>query len=85
TDRVPERDVVRLLARSMVRVPAVVTSRPEWTDRVLNDLSRNYFSAWQRDAVLGGQLILLLDESNCGTLGPFQVTYHDEVGLGVQW
>lgn len=79
----PDREAVRMLARSIVRVPGWVTSTPAWTDAVLDDLAGNFYPAWQKDPVLGGQLVLLLDEASRGTMGPFGVTYDTEVGLGV--
>lgn len=79
----PDRDTVRLLARSSVRVPGWVTTF--WSDMntVLNDLAKNYYAGWQRDPVLSGQLVLLLDPDGSGTMGPFRVTYDREVGLEV--
>lgn len=83
TDERPSQETSRLLAQSMVRVPAWVTSNQAWTDQVLDDLARNFYRGWQKDPVLAGQLVLLLNEKGAGTMGPFDVTYDAEVGLEV--
>lgn len=83
TDIEPDRDTVALIARSIVRVPGWVTDSPSVTDAVLDDLCRTFVRAWQHNPVLGGQLILLLDEEMSATMGPFHVSYDVEVGLEV--
>lgn len=83
TDRVPDWSTVQLIARSMVRVPGWVTSNPRDTDAVLKALSHRYYPEWQRDSILSGQLILLLNATGVGSMGPFTVRYDPEVGLEV--
>lgn len=79
----PDRDTVRLLARSIARVPSWVTQYPRDTEQVLRDLASRYYPAWQKDHVIAGQLILILDTEGTGTMGPFTVRYDTEIGLEV--
>lgn len=83
-DTVPAPDLVRLLARSIVRVPGWVTGNPGWVNQVLASLERNYYPTWQKQSVLSGQLVLLLKPDGTGTMGPFSVSYDTELGLSVE-
>lgn len=83
TDTRPDRDTAALLARSMVRLPGWVTSNPGWTNLVLDDLTSTYYREWQKDPLLGGQLVLLLTSEGTGSVGPFPVRYDTETGLEV--
>lgn len=83
TDVRPDFETVRLLALSMVRVPGSVTRREADMDAVLSALAATYFPAWQRDPVLSGQLVLLLDSDGYATAGPFRFSYDPEAGLEV--
>lgn len=79
----PDPETARLLARSMVRVPGWVTSNEGWMNSVLDDLAGNWYPGWQKDPLLSGQLVLLLDTHGQGRIGPFDVTYNTEVGMEV--
>lgn len=85
TDVAPDRDTARLLARSMVRVPGWVTNRPNEVDAIFADLNQRYFPAWQRNSILGGQLVLTVDPEGDGRMGPFAVHYDTEIGLEVSY
>jgi CRISPR-associated endonuclease/helicase Cas3 len=85
TDRRPDSETARLVSRCIVRVPAWVTSSPWQMNAVLDDLTSVYFQPWQRDPLLGGQLILLLDPSGRGRMGPYAVSYDPVIGLEVSY
>src|SRR5690625_2510630 len=83
TDQAPDRETTRLLARCMVRIPGWTTDNPRTMDAVLDDLNVNYYPAWQKDPILGGQLILLLGPDGTGRMGPYLVSYDPVTGLEI--
>lgn len=85
TDRRPDPRTSRRISRCTVRVPGWVTDNPRDMNAVLDDLASVYFPRWQQDPLLGGQLILLLDDDGTGQMGPFLVSYDPETGLEVSY
>jgi CRISPR-associated helicase Cas3/CRISPR-associated endonuclease Cas3-HD len=83
TDLQPDRQTVQAIMGCLVRVPGWVTNRPEDVDAIFRDLNRRFFSAWQKDPVLGDQVVLAVDERGSGTLGRFRVHYDAVEGLEV--
>jgi CRISPR-associated helicase Cas3 len=76
-------DTSRALAGSIVRVPGWVTDYPSDVNAIFDDLNENYFPSWQKDPVMAGQVILVLDSNGRGRMGPFSVSYDPTVGLEV--
>src|SRR5699024_2739315 len=83
THELPDRETVHLLAQSFARLPGWLTHAPQVRDAVLDELSQDYFQEWQKDPIIGQQLILLLDESGRKQMGDIEVTYDLEIGLEV--
>lgn len=83
TDMPPSPAMSRALAGCLVRVPGWVTTRPSDAAAIFDDLNVNYFPAWQKDPVMGGQVILVLDADGNGHLGRFPVSYDPTLGLEV--
>ncbi len=82
TDRVPKWNVARALAMSTVKLPASLTY-PRIVDRVIADLTKNYWQAWQESPRLAGQLVLVLHEGEAEVAGK-RITYSQETGLRVE-
>ncbi|WP_434081431.1 hypothetical protein [Sanguibacter sp. Z1732] len=85
TDQQPDPATTRALAKCMVRIPGWTTNNPRDTDQVLDDLNVNYYAAWQKDPILGGQLILLLRPDGTGRMGPFLASYDPITGLEITY
>jgi CRISPR-associated endonuclease/helicase Cas3 len=83
TDRPPDWKTAELLYRSVVRVPGWVTNHPSQLNAVLDDLTAEFYRAWQKNPLLGGQLVLHLDAHGRGRMGPFDVSYDPVTGLEV--
>ncbi len=83
TDTALAPEVSRSLASCSVRIPGWVTRNPKETEAIFADFDRTYFAAWQKDPLLGGQLLLPLDTAGRGRFGPFEVNYNACTGLEV--
>lgn len=81
TDTRPDRRTAKEIARCAVRVPGWVGERH--LTEVIDALNQNYYPAWQKEPLLAGQWILLLNPDGVGTLGSLRVTYHPTTGLEV--
>lgn len=82
TDVVPTGRVERTLALSTVKLPARLTY-PKIVDKVIDDLSRNYWEPWQSSPQLAGQLVLLLRDGTAHLAGS-RISYSSETGLRVE-
>jgi CRISPR-associated endonuclease/helicase Cas3 len=83
-DAPPSPRAGRTVAASALRLPFPLV-RPDLIDRVIGELERDFFPAWQtKDAHwVAGELVLVLDE-NCRTrLAGCHVTYSPDYGLEV--
>lgn len=81
-DRVPDRQVSRVLAMSTVKLPAGLTY-PGIVDQVIDELERKaYWQAWQESPELRGQLVLILTDGEA-RLANKRVTYFSATGLEV--
>lgn len=83
TDQRPDPETTRMLAKCMARIPGWTTDQVWKLDAVLDDLNANYYRAWQKDPILGGQLILLLGPDGTGRMGPYLASYDPETGLEI--
>ncbi len=89
TEFAPPEDAARIAAASALRLPFPLV-RPDVIDRVIGELERDCFPAWQgKDAHwVAGELLLVLDEECRARLAGFDVHYSHEDGLEVtdgQW
>lgn len=81
-DRVPDRELVRELVMSAVRLPAGMT-RGRNMDQAIKELEAvgvRVAGAWQDDRDLRGQLFLLLDQGRAELLGQ-TLEYNSSTGL----
>ncbi|BCJ58926.1 hypothetical protein Jiend_23480 [Micromonospora endophytica] len=84
TDFAPSRKVARTMLRCALPLPRAITANGG-IDRIIAELeSRNAFAAWEKDAMLGGELILDLDEQGRSRLTDFALTYDQFSGLRVE-
>lgn len=79
TDRVPDRDVVRAMVMSAVRLPAGIT-RGDKMDQAIDELEIRVVPAWQADSQLRGQLFLLLEDGRAQLAGT-TLEYSSTTGL----
>ncbi|WP_091632683.1 CRISPR-associated helicase/endonuclease Cas3 [Micromonospora peucetia] len=78
------RTVARTMLRCALPLPRAVTVNGG-IDRVIAELEqRNTFPAWEKDRLLGGELILDLDEQGRSRLTDFGLTYDQDSGLRVE-
>ncbi|MGW0505741.1 CRISPR-associated helicase Cas3' [Micromonospora sp. NPDC003241] len=81
TDFVPPKKIARTMLRCALPLPKAITSNGG-VDRVIAELEqRNAFGAWEKDPLLGGELILDLDENGHGRLADFILMYDRSSGL----
>ncbi|MCL3778427.1 MULTISPECIES: CRISPR-associated helicase Cas3' [unclassified Actinomyces] len=78
-DRVPDRQVVRAMAMSAVRLPPRL-SNPRVIDRVITELEIHVVPAWQSDRELAGQLFLVLEDGRAELAGVV-LEYSSSTGL----
>lgn len=81
TDVEPSRELVDRMGQSFIRLHGQLTRFPRDLDNTLDVLAANYYPGWQKNPVIGQQLILLLDKNNEAQLGRFTVKYSQELGL----
>ncbi len=76
------RAIAEVVAACAVRIPGYFSHDSRW-DVLLDTLERDgYFVDWQRDPLLRGQLVLVLDEDQTATVGGF--TFHYSRGRGFE-
>lgn len=82
TDRAPDRDVVRTMVMSSVRLPAGLTKgrRMDQAIKELEEIGIRVGHAWQDDRDLRGQLFLLLTDGRAQLLGK-TLEYDSSTGL----
>lgn len=81
TDFEPSRSVARTMLRCALPLPQALTAHGG-VDRIIAELERrNTFPAWEKDRLLGGELILDLDEQGRSRLTDFVLTYDRDTGL----
>ncbi len=78
-DRVPDREVVRAMAMSAVRLPPRL-SNPRVIDKVITQLEIHVVPAWQTDRELAGQLFLVLEDGRA-ELADVVLEYSSSTGL----
>lgn len=72
--------LARAAATCTVRLPPRLTSR--WMiDRVIDELETNGIAAWQDSPWLGGELVLVIDESGRADVAGHILEYDKELGL----
>ncbi|MFG2064837.1 CRISPR-associated helicase Cas3' [Micromonospora sp. NPDC048871] len=83
TDFAPTRRIARTMLRCALPLPRAITANGG-IDRVIDELEkRNAFPAWEKDPLLGGELILDLDGQGRSRLTDFALTYDQASGLRV--
>lgn len=78
TDRVPDRDVVRAMELSAVRLPPRLSRRN--IDKVIDELEKYVVPPWQDDPHLAGQLFLPLENGRAQVAGT-TLEYSSSTGL----
>ena len=76
----PEPAAAREIAASVLRLPLALT-HPGIVDTVIEELERCGVAGWQEDPLLGGQLILVLDDELAAVVAKHEVRYDEELGL----
>ncbi|MDG4798131.1 hypothetical protein O7615_30150 [Micromonospora sp. WMMD1082] len=83
TDFEPPRSVARTVLRCALPLPKAITANGG-IDRIIAELeARNPLPAWERDRLLGGELVLDVDEQGRSRLTDFMLTYDPDSGLRV--
>ncbi|MEU1885320.1 CRISPR-associated helicase Cas3' [Micromonospora rifamycinica] len=84
TDFEPPRTVARTMLRCALPLPQAVTANGG-VDRIIAELEqRNTFPAWEKDRLLGGELVLDLDEAGRSLLADVVLSYDRASGLRVE-
>ncbi|PSK61773.1 CRISPR-associated nuclease/helicase Cas3 [Micromonospora sp. MH33] len=84
TDFEPPRAVARTMLRCALPLPQAITANGG-IDRIITELEqRNTFPAWKKDRLLGGELVLDLDEQGRSRLTEFILSYDQGSGLRVE-
>ncbi|MDI5938531.1 CRISPR-associated helicase/endonuclease Cas3 [Micromonospora sp. DH15] len=84
TDFAPSKAVARAMLRCALPLPRALTANGG-TERIIAELeTRNAFPAWEKDPLLGGELILDLDERGQARLADHILTYDRHSGLRVE-
>lgn len=79
-ERAPTPELARAIAGSAVRIGGWAV-RGSGADRLISGLEKNYFPAWQRDPLLSGQLVLVLDPAGVSSVGDWVFRYTTVHGL----
>ncbi|WP_406107068.1 CRISPR-associated helicase Cas3' [Micromonospora globbae] len=84
TDFPPSKTVARTMLRCALPVPKALTANGG-AERIIHELeARNAFPAWEKDPLLGDELILDLDEQGQARLVDHILTYDRHSGLRVE-
>ncbi|WP_320068179.1 CRISPR-associated helicase Cas3' [Micromonospora sp. RTGN7] len=84
TDFPPAKEVARTMLRCALPLPRALTANGG-TERIIDELEhRNAFRAWEKDPLLGGELILDLDERGQARLVDHVLTYDRHQGLLIE-
>ncbi|MGY3515010.1 CRISPR-associated endonuclease Cas3'' [Micromonospora sp. PTRAS2] len=84
TDFAPSKAVARAMLRCALPLPRALTANGG-TERIIAELeARNAFPAWEKDPLIGGELILDLDERGQARLADHVLTYDRHSGLRVE-
>ncbi|RGE19818.1 CRISPR-associated helicase Cas3' [Leucobacter sp. wl10] len=75
-----EPELARAVATCTVSLPSWMT-RGAALDRVLDELERSGFEAWQSSPWLRGMLPLILDEELTATVGGHRIRYEQRIGI----
>lgn len=80
----PPAHIARKLARCSIRLPAAVCGKYREFDATiayLEQINREWLSAWQLSPWLRGELFLILDDQLTAEFGKFRLIYHRQYGL----
>ena len=78
---VPEHQAL-LVAGSIARLPSYL-SLGKQADELITALNQRYYEHWQRDPLLKGHLVLVLDEDGTAVVGKHRFSYNARSGLEV--